>query len=79
MTEPMTSRTQLSYDPDNIMETGEPSLLTSNQHVFDGERCLYCRVNKYDIGIYPGASEQCMDHEPITYTTESPGYHEERP
>jgi hypothetical protein len=40
----------------------------STQHLFEGERCVFCGVNVYDIP----ADEPCEPHPPIRYTTESP-------
>lgn len=52
--------------------TGDP-VIHDGGHVFDGERCAYCNVNTYDIGIYPDAPEVCpVPHEPMRYTTETP-------
>jgi hypothetical protein len=42
----------------------------SDTHIFDGERCVFCNVNIYDDMIY-GPSD-CVDHEPIRFTTETP-------
>lgn len=38
------------------------------EHIYVGERCIYCGVNTYDSDIY--GPVEC-DREPITYTTES--------
>ena len=51
-----------------------PMAPIGREHVYDGERCTYCGVNMYDIGIYPDAPEGCLaDREPVVYTTETPG------
>lgn len=39
------------------------------RHVFAGERCIYCDVNVYDDDLY--GPFECVEREPITYTTES--------
>lgn len=42
-------------------------------HIFDGERCLFCNTNTYDIGLYPDAPEICpVQREPLRYSTQTP-------
>lgn len=49
------------------------STMDQGGHIFEGERCIFCRTNVYDIGIYPDAPEICpVQREPIRYTTETP-------
>lgn len=40
------------------------------RHVYDGERCIHCNVNKYDC--YCENDECCNEREPMTYTSEAP-------
>ncbi|AWY06015.1 hypothetical protein SEA_ROBSFEET_8 [Microbacterium phage RobsFeet] len=52
------------YDGDVVIHDGG--------HWFEGERCVYCRTNVYDIGIYPDAPTICpTPREPVSYSTES--------
>ena len=37
------------------------------KHAYDGERCVWCGINIYDAA----EDDPCVDHEPITYTTET--------
>lgn len=39
------------------------------RHVFDGERCIHCNVNKYDC--YCENDECCNEREPMKHTSES--------
>lgn len=42
-------------------------------HIFSGERCIFCRTNVYDIGIYPDAPVRCpVKRSPMIYMTETP-------
>lgn len=41
-----------------------------NEHLYVGERCIYCDVNVYDNDIY-GPFDCMWDREPMTYTTET--------
>jgi hypothetical protein len=36
------------------------------KHAYDGERCVWCGINIYDAA----EDDPCVDHEPITYTTD---------
>jgi hypothetical protein len=51
------------------LEQGEDSgsVLTDYPHVYDGERCVNCKVNVYDNDIY--GPFECKSHEPMQYTT----------
>ena len=53
------------YDGDPVIHDGG--------HIFEGERCIYCLTNTYDIGIYPDAPAICpVPHQPLRFTTETP-------
>lgn len=60
---------------DSLAESGEwdgDPVPHDGGHIFDGERCIYCNVNTYDIGIYPDAPAICpVPREPLNYTTET--------
>ena len=43
---------------------------TDPRHVYIGERCIYCNVNTYDDTIY--GPFECVEHEPMKYTTVTP-------
>jgi hypothetical protein len=45
-------------------------VFTSRYHVYDGERCVFCNTNIYDEAIY--GDTECVEHEPVKYTTETP-------
>lgn len=41
-------------------------------HLFDGERCVHCHVNVYDIGVHLDEDFPCIEHPLTVYTTETP-------
>lgn len=40
------------------------------EHMYDGERCVFCNVNIYDAYLYEDP-ERCIDREPVRYSTET--------
>jgi hypothetical protein len=42
------------------------------KHAYDGERCVWCGINIYDAA----EDDPCVDHEPITYTSDATGLRE---
>lgn len=71
----------MTTDSDEPLDLGEiePGAMThwesrgtSTQHVFVGDRCIYCNVNSLDIGIYLSEDHPCVEHPLAVYTTESP-------
>lgn len=55
----------IPYDGDPVLHDGG--------HIFEGERCLYCNTNVYDIGIYPDAPATCpVPRPPLRFSTETP-------
>jgi hypothetical protein len=53
------------YDGDPVLHDGG--------HLFEGERCIYCHTNVYDIGIYPDAPAICpVPRQPLRFSTETP-------
>lgn len=62
------------WRPDYLMDDDDdsPVAIGASQHVFEGERCIYCNVNTYDNDLYSERPEVCpVEHEPLVYTTET--------
>lgn len=57
---------------DDLEDDAPIVVLHDGGHIFEGERCVYCHTNVYDIGIYPDAPEICpIPREPLEYSTET--------
>lgn len=57
---------------DAHVEYEGPEVFHDGGHIFEGERCIYCHTNVYDIGLYPDAPAICpVPREPLNYSTET--------